>query len=307
MRLSAIGLETTHGYIYPAMINGYDETAMRANALDIVSGIFPTAGKPSVFGAEIVACYDVDPERARKVAEACKIARVCATLDEAYQDVDGVVITSGEAALHRELADRAFARKLPVFVDKPLALTAEDAEAIADQARRTGTPLFCTSAVRFADQTVALKARLSSTVGTPLTAHVIGNGEYENYAVHSLEFLFSVWGPGVRELRSLGRETADLALLSFDGDREAVWQLRRDMVWGFDIHVFGTEGVDGASIRFPDRYAVFRNTAAEIVTFMATGRSPVPPSETVEIVRILDLVQKRRGSPAPHQLIDTSA
>ena len=42
--------------------------------------------------ARIVACYDDDPERARKVAEACLIDRICPTLDDAYEGVDGVLI-----------------------------------------------------------------------------------------------------------------------------------------------------------------------------------------------------------------------
>ncbi len=44
LKLSAIGLETTHGYIYPALINGYDPERLRTNSLDIVWNIFPTAG-----------------------------------------------------------------------------------------------------------------------------------------------------------------------------------------------------------------------------------------------------------------------
>ncbi len=99
MKLSVIGLETTHGYIYPAMINGYDPEAMQRNALDIVSGIFPTGGAPSVdpLGVKVVACYDPDPAVGQAVAEACKIERVCSELADAYRDVDGVIITAGDA------------------------------------------------------------------------------------------------------------------------------------------------------------------------------------------------------------------
>jgi hypothetical protein len=79
------------------------------------------------------------------------------------------------------------------------------------------------------------------------------------------------------------------------------------MVWGFDLRVFGTDGVDGASIHFPDRYAVFRNTAAEIVKFMESGHSPVAPRETLEIVRVLEAVHQRRGDPAPVRFDDVVA
>jgi hypothetical protein len=39
LRLGIIGLETTHGYIYPAMINGYDPEKFQETAPEIVSSI----------------------------------------------------------------------------------------------------------------------------------------------------------------------------------------------------------------------------------------------------------------------------
>src|SRR5438552_2815608 len=107
-RLSAIGLETTHGYIYPAMLNGYNPDLLRANSVEHVWSIFPTDGAPSVQGdVRVVACYDPDRELARRVAQACLIERVCETIDDAYADVDGVLVLSGDAGVHRAQATPA--------------------------------------------------------------------------------------------------------------------------------------------------------------------------------------------------------
>jgi hypothetical protein len=295
VNLSVIGLETTHGYIYPAMINGYDPAAMQANALDIVSAIFPTGGAPSVDGAKIVACYDPDPALARRVADACLIDRVCVDVSEAYQGVDGVIITAGDATLHRQLATPALEAGLPTFVDKPFTATATDAEALIDLSAATQAPLFCTSAIRFADQTIALRERLQTSVGPPVAAHVIGAGDYASYAVHSLEFLLSVWGGGVTSLHSLGEEGFDTVSLDFSDGRRAIWQVCKPLDWRFHLAIYGPNGMDEASIVFADRYALFRNTADRIVQFMATGESPVPLPETLEIVRILAAAEKQRG------------
>src|SRR5919109_918189 len=107
LRLSAIGLETTHGYIYPALFNGFDPGSLRAHSPDIVSAIFPPATGPAVDGARVVACFDPDAERARHVAEACLIERVCPTLDDAFRGVDGVLVLAGEGSRHRALATPA--------------------------------------------------------------------------------------------------------------------------------------------------------------------------------------------------------
>ena len=302
LRLSAIGLETTHGYIYPALLNGYDPDRLRANSPEIVSGIFPTAGAPSVEGARVVACYDPDPALARRVADACLIDRVCPDLDDAWRGVDGVLITAGEASVHRALATPALEAGLATFVDKPFTERVADAEALIELAERRGAPLFCTSALRFAPQTVALRERLPRTVGTPLAAHVIGTGEYGIYAVHSLEFLLAVWGGGVVRVRSSGQAGFDTAQLDYADGRRAMWQICRELGWLFHLGVYGTDGMDEATVTFGDRYAIFKATAARIVDFVERRESPVPLAETLEIVRLLGLVRERRGIPEPLEL-----
>src|SRR5215469_11511074 len=120
LKLSAIGLETTHGYIYPAMINGYDPDRLRASSVEHVWSIFPTAGQPSVESdARVVACYDPRPGLARRVAEACLIDRVCSSLEDAVEGVDGVLVLSGDAGLHAAQAQPALRAGLAAFVDKP--------------------------------------------------------------------------------------------------------------------------------------------------------------------------------------------
>jgi predicted dehydrogenase len=298
VRLSAIGLETTHGYIYPAMLNGYDPAQLRANSVEHVWSIFPTNGAPSVEGdAHIVACYDPDQDLARKVADACLIERVCGSIEDAFTGVDGVLILSGDANVHRAQATPALEAGLATFVDKPFAESNEDAEALAELAERHNAPLFCTSALRFAPQTVALRERLGQTVGTPLAAHSIGTGEYESYAVHSLEIFFGLWGGGISSVQSSGQPGFSTAQLDYADGRRALWQVCQRMAWQFHLSVFGTEGMDEAFVTFADRYRIFRETAARMATFVAQGTSPVPIAETLEIVRLLAAVHNaQRGS-----------
>lgn len=292
LRLSAIGLETTHGYIYPAMLNGYDPHLFRANSPELVSSIFPTGGRPSVESdVRVVACYDPDEGLAQRVAEACLIERVCPTLDEALKNVDGVLVLSGDAQVHRAQASPALEAGLPTFVDKPFTQTRADAEALAELADRCSAPMFCTSALRFAPQTVALRERLARSVGTPLVAHSIGTGEYDTYAVHSLEILFGLWGGGVTQIRGSGQPGFETAQLDYADGRRAIWQVCQPMAWQFHLAVYGTAGMDEALVVFGDRYTIFRETAAQMVEFVQRRASPVPIDQTLEIVRLLEAVR----------------
>lgn len=294
-RISAIGLETTHGYIFPAMMNGYDQAALRRNAIELVWSIFDTGGAPSVEGVRVVKCFDPDPDLAANVAEACLIETVCSDIAEAYEDVDGVIVLSGDATIHRAQATPSLERGLPTFVDKPFTSTVVDAEALIALAELHGAPMFCSSSLRFADQTVALRDRLAESIGESLAAHVIGTGEYSIYAIHSLEFLLSVWGGGITRIESLGAPPFDTIILHWPDGRRAVWQVCEPMNWQFHLSVYGTIGYDEATISLADRYHCFFRNAAEIAKFMQTGVAPVSPFVTLEITRILQLAAEHRG------------
>jgi Oxidoreductase family, NAD-binding Rossmann fold len=296
LRLSAIGLETTHGFIYPAMFNGYDPLRFRANSVEHVWSIFPTAGAPSVEGATVVACWDPDPSLARSVAAACRIDRVSPTLEDALQGVDGVLFLGGDASTHRALATPALEAGLATFVDKPFTTTLADGEALVELAAKHAAPLFCTSALRFAPQTVALRDRLARSVGTPLAAHSIGTGDYASYAVHSLEILFGLWGGGTDRALSTGQPGFVTVQLDYADGRRAIWQVCERLAWLFHVAVYGTDGMDEAFVTFEDRYTLFRETAARMVQFVQQRQSPVPLLETLEIVRLLETVRLQRAA-----------
>ena len=96
------------------------------------------------------------PERAARVAETVG-AVSDADLDAVLADpeIDAVDICVPTPA-HRDVAERAFAAGKHVFLEKPLALTIEDAEAIVAAAERSGTIFMVGLVLRFWPEYVAL-------------------------------------------------------------------------------------------------------------------------------------------------------
>lgn len=73
--------------------------------------------------------------------------------------VDAVIVADRHGAHHRDQATPFLAEGLPVFVDKPLACTVEDAQAMIDTALAHDAPLTSSSALRWIPDTDALVAR----------------------------------------------------------------------------------------------------------------------------------------------------
>ncbi len=126
--------------------------------------------------------------------------------------VDGVLLTSVDGRIHLKEAREIFASKKPVWIDKPLASTLEDAREIARLAREAGVKWWTSSSLRFAEMLTALQ-------GAGITGAVTwGSGPFEEhhhldlswYAIHPIEMLYALMGPGCVEVTRTYTEGADV-------------------------------------------------------------------------------------------------
>lgn len=88
-------------------------------------------------GAELVAVVDANEERAGALAEELGVAAL-SSIDDLPDDLDAISIAV-PTAFHAEVAVPLLERGLPCLVEKPLAATLEQADAILAAAERGGT------------------------------------------------------------------------------------------------------------------------------------------------------------------------
>ncbi|HUT75077.1 MAG TPA: Gfo/Idh/MocA family oxidoreductase [Armatimonadota bacterium] len=152
VRLALVRCDT-HGYYYGALMAPCDPTPLgKHNKIvhfyatdwyDDKHIILPTCDD-----FESVKCYDRDPERARHFSETfLGKPRVCEALDEMTSDIDAAFISDcdGGGGDHLALATPFLERCIPTFVDKPFALTLQDARAMVDLACKHHAPLYSAS------------------------------------------------------------------------------------------------------------------------------------------------------------------
>jgi len=125
-------------------------------------------------GADIVAVSDPDAQRASAAIAGLLNARVIADGHDliASSDVDAVLIAS-PGFTHADYVTSCVAVGKPVFCEKPLAITAQDAWRVVDAEVATGRRLVQVGFMRRYDSYYqALKATLDSgVIGAPLVVH----------------------------------------------------------------------------------------------------------------------------------------
>jgi predicted dehydrogenase len=285
IRVGIIGTDTSHVPAFTKMMNG-------------------DASEPGhIAGARVVAAFpggspDI-PESANRVKQyADEIhtkygVEIVPDIPALLAKVDAVLIESNDGRTHLAQAKQVIAAHKPVFIDKPVASTLEDAREIARLAREAGVPWFSSSSLRFGALAAAKQPGITgvTTWGPgPLEPHHYLDLSW--YAIHPIEVLFTLMGPGCETVTRTASADADIIVCQWkDGRLGEVRAVRPYSDYGAVV----TKGRD-VVVSHPKsgEAADYRPLVSEIVKFFETGKPPVTPEETLEIFAFMDAAQKSK-------------
>lgn len=217
----------------------------------------------------------------------------CGTIKDLIGSVDAVIVGHRDGALHRDAAISCLDAKRPVFVDKPLANTRADAEAIISAAGRNATPLLSGSALRWQAETRRIKACLAGIEGA-IDLRAWGtwypDSEYGGaifYAIHTVELAQELLG---LEFHKVKLRAADEPVISYRTGAHRVMLSFHPL--GSSGHSdFGVEvAAKGASFRRPivlgDDYML--PVVDQIATMLHGGASPMSTEELIAPLALME-------------------
>ena len=208
--------------------------------------------------------------------------------------VDGVLLESVDGRVHLAQARPVIAAHKPLFIDKPLASTLEDAREIARLAKEAGVPWFSSSSFRYGD--IANSMKFADTRGVftwgpgPLEEHHALDLSW--YAIHPIELLYTLMGRGCEEVtRTYTPDEDDIVGRWKDGRVGSVRALRPYGPHG--AVVFRQKDVMQSDPKAKEGY---RPLLVEIVKFFETNQPPVANDETLEIFAFMDAAQRSKAA-----------
>jgi len=287
LRIGIVGTDTSHVTAFTRMLND-------------------PAAPDHVAGARVVAAYkggspDIDESRNRidrftnELRDKWQV-KIVDSIEELCKEVDAVLLTSVDGRVHLAQARVVIQAHKPLFMDKPLASTLEDAREIARLAKVDGVPWFSASSLRFGGIAALRTADLegATTWGPgPLEQH--HHLDLAWYAIHPVEMLFTLMGAGCEEVTRISTPGEDVVVGRWKGGRiGTVRALRPYGEYGAVVFRKNAKGQSAeAAMKVNDGYAPL---VREIVQFFQTGRPPVPNEETLEIFAFLDAAQRSKES-----------
>jgi predicted dehydrogenase len=227
---------------------------------------------------------------------------IVGSIDELISKVDAVFVMSVDGRPHLEQARPVFAAKKRVYIDKPLAGSYKDGKEIARLSKESGTPFFSASSVRFYESIV--KTREDPALGKILGCETSSPASLEPhhpdlfwYGVHGVEALYSIMGPGCESVQRTHTKDVDVVVGRWKDGRVASFRGIRKGASSYGATIYGEKAVR-TSIGVAGQNS-YRNLVVEIVKFLKTGVSPVPPEEMLEVLAFMqaaDLSKARGGA-----------
>ena len=282
MRVGVIGLDTSHSLAFTRMLNA-EKPAKEFAGFRVVAA-YPHGSKDIQSSVSRIPGYTKDIGKLG--------VEVVDSIDALLEKVDCVLLETNDGRPHLEQALQVMKAGKPMFIDKPVSASLEDAIAIYRAARRHKVPVFSSSSLRFGANSQAARAGSLGKISYCET-HSPCSIEKTHpdlfwYGIHGVESLFTVMGTGCESVQRSEVDGKIVVRGTWKGGRVGVYKEGK----GYGGSAKGEKGE--AKVGSFDGY---QPLLVEIVKFFRTGKPPVSAQETVEIYAFMAAADesKRQG------------
>ena len=239
--------------------------------------------------AKVTHIWTQDNELSGRIAKASKINHVVNHFEDLIGSVDAVLLARDDAENHFYFAKPFLEAGIPIYIDKPLALSLFEAQKLLDLQRYPGQ-IFSCSALRYADELMPDTSRLND-IGIIKTIIGCSPKDWDKYAVHVIEpalrFLSdcddvtktSVWEVDQRKSLHLYFASGIDVLVSTYGDCS----------FPIFFKIVGTTGC--IDLQFNDSFRCFKKA---LQCFLASIREQKNPISSHSMLRVVSLIEAGR-------------
>ena len=289
LKAGVIGTDTSHVPAFTDLLHKHPEWRIR------VVAAYPGGSPDMPDSATRVQKY------AKEIQDKHRVEGV-ESIEALLAKVDVVMLESVDGRPHLAQARPVLKAGKRLFIDKPFAGNLADAREIVGLAKETGTPFFSCSCARFqpeiwrlrADAGVGKVTKVQGSSPMHLEPH---HPDLFWYGIHGVEALYTVLGPGCVSVSRKIEGNLDVTTGRWKDGRIGVFRGVKQGDYTPIVKVWGDKGEYETPGGFD--YSGLVRVMAE---FFHTGKPPIDPQETLEIVEFMTAAQlssDRGGAEVP--------
>ncbi|OXL20543.1 Gfo/Idh/MocA family oxidoreductase [Psychrobacter sp. DAB_AL32B] len=263
LKLGVIGSSEGNGhpYSWSAIFNGYDSAAMEKCGYPVIPRYLEQQDWPAsqISAAKVTAIWTQEIALSKHIAKAAKIERVVSCYSDMIGQVDAILLARDDAHNHLQYAEPFLRQGIPIYIDKPIALSIDDLEKLYALERYPGQ-IFTCSALRYSEQ-LALTTADKQSLGPIKQITAFTPKSWSKYAIHIIEPVLNMLSEGDEpvEMTAPATNRADssgsLKVCWSSGIQTSFFALG-DVQTPISIRVFGTSG--WKDFTFTDSFSAFK-------------------------------------------------
>lgn len=290
IRLGIIGLSPGNGhpYSWAAICNGYDSAEMSHCPFPVIpqylaNESWPEAKIPDV---KLTHIWTQDRAISEHVAKASLIDHICDKMEDMIGQVDAVLLARDDAEYHLEMSRPFLEAGVPIFIDKPFALSLKQAEQMLAY-QKYDYQIFSCSSLRYAKE-LSLNSEDKKALGQVTYIEARIPKKWETYAVHLIDPIVQ----NIPDRGSLIRVEKAVhgaihkALISWTTVQAEI-AVCNDYPVDLEFCYYGTQGM--IKKVFTHSFQAFKDSIMAFIEGLNSKKIMIAREETLEIVKILEL------------------
>ena len=296
MKIGIIGLDTSHVMAFTSMLN--DKSHPHHIPGGRVIAAYP-GGSPDM------ALSLTRLNRYTEQLQADFGVKIFHSMEEVVQQVDAILLESVDGRVHLNQFRQIAPYQKPVFIDKPLAASAEDAVKIMHLARKHQTPLMSSSALRYSESFAEALTSQRNITGIDL----YGTPELETtqpgifwYGIHMVEMLYAALGPGCKKVHAAVTDHHEIITAQWDSGTFGT--IRGNRVGNYEFGCVLHSPTKSIQINASShRTPYYGSLLKQIMHFFETHECPIDGNETLEIMYFIEAANQSRLTGETVELI----
>lgn len=294
MNLGIIGFSEGNGhpYSWSAIFNGYDPAEMSESGFPVISEYLSQQNFPAdqLKTATVTHVWTEDFELSQRISKASNIKHIVREFESMIPMVDGLLLARDDSESHKKYALPFLEAGLPIYIDKPLALSIDSAKDLLSN-QVFGGQIFSCSALKYAAE-LRISEEITDEIGEIRFIDAIGPKGWDKYGVHLVDPVLKMLPNRGEILKSEVTALGHITTLTvmFESGVVARFCTIGDIPGKFKFDVYGDKS--NREFSFSDSYGAFKNALAE---FVKIAKNPELNSTQSDMLAVVELIERGRN------------
>ncbi len=287
LKLGVLGISEGNGhpYSWSAVFNGYNEKYMKDCPFPVIYDYLSKQKFPedAISGAAVTHVWTQDVQYSEHIAKSSNIDNIVKYPEEMISSVDAILLARDDYENHYEMALPFIRAGLPIFIDKPLALSVEEAKTLFKEMQYENQ-IFTCSSIKYAkefgvDKVVGL--------GEIKFIEAIISKSWEKYAIHIVEPVLDMIPNrgGLLSVQNTGYKDVNIVTVSWE-NVTAVFSVVGNNKSPLEMTLYGSE--KWKRLSFEDTFYAFKESLKHFIKGVKRKSVIIPRQLTLDVIEIVE-------------------